>query len=142
MEPDEAHFRGAEQQLDSALAAAAPALAAQGVAIADRSLRSYHYKNQELRWEVEFSRQWDVGLYTAQVTVTLSMSDAEKVDIALRAQRYRSGQASIDDIRDSDSLPLQALLVQGLQSVVMPKMKEGAGYVGVAAGQFRLPSQP
>ena len=142
MEPDEAHFRRAEQQLDSALAAAAPALAAQGVAIADRSLRSYHYKNQELRWEVEFSRQWDVGLYTAQVTVTLSMSDAEKVDIALRAQRYRSGQASIDDIRDSDSLPLQALLVQGLQSVVMPKMKEGAGYVGVAAGQFRLPSQP
>jgi hypothetical protein len=142
MEPDEAHFRGAEQQLDSALAAAAPALAAQGVAIADRSLRSYHYKNQELRWEVEFSRQWDVGLYTAQVTVTLSMSDAEKVDIALRAQRYRSGQASIDDIRHSDSLPLQALLVQGLQSVVMPKMKEGAGYVGVAAGQFRLPSQP
>ena len=142
MEPDEAHFRGAEQQLDSALAAAAPALAAQGVAIADRSLRSYHYKNQELRWEVEFSRQWDVGLYSAQVTVTVSMSDAEKVDIALRAQRYRSGQASIDDIRDSDSLPLQALLVQGLQSVVMPKMKEGAGYVGVAAGQFRLRSQP
>jgi hypothetical protein len=143
MDTTETVFRSAELQLDNALAAASSVLAAQGVAIADESRRTYHYKNQYLLWEVKFSRSWDVGLKTADVSVTLTLpepaapGDPLQVEIALRAQLYRSGQASTEDLRSSDAMTVQELLARGIESIVTAKLREGARNVGVAASQFR-----
>ena len=143
MDTTETLFRRAELELDHALAAASPALAAKGVAITDQSRRTYHYKNQYLLWEVKFSREWDVGLKTADVSVTLSLpepaarGDRLQVDVALRSQLYRSGQASTEDLRSSETMTMQELLDRGIEQVVTAKLREGAGNVGVPASQFR-----
>ena len=142
MDTTETIFRSAELQLDNALAAASPALVAQGVAIAGESRRAHHYKNQYLLWEVKFSRTGDVGLKTADVNVTLSLpepaapGDPLQVGVALRAQLYRSGQASTEDLRSSETMTVQELLDRGVEKVVTAKLREGAGNVGVPASQF------
>ena len=94
--------------------------------------------------EAALSAGLDFADGEAVIPIDVDLQDPPEV-LGEMIAKWREGFDIVYGVRtnrDSDSLPLQALLVQGLQSVVMPKMKEGAGYVGVAAGQFRLPSQP
>lgn len=54
--PTEHALRAIENELDSMISAAMPALMAMGLAYTDRSTRTYNYKENYLRWESVFER--------------------------------------------------------------------------------------
>ena len=97
----EQRFHDAERLLDEALATFRASASSHGIVIRDWSARSYHYKNEFLIWDVQFVRDAVQDGETQRTSLRLPFrepaapADIDEVEISLRYEEFRQGQASL-----------------------------------------------
>ena len=135
--PAEQAFRRVESELDDLIVAAMPEFKAMGLAYADRSTRTYHYKECYLRWEAAFERQWQRDLFTQQVQITLSYGEPidpgepAVVSVFRRAESYRPGQISSVDNKCVESVLFDAVRGDGLAGLIKSHLAAAAALLDV-----------
>lgn len=138
MTPTETKFREVEKQLDAALQSATHVLQTFAISLQDTSVRSYQYKEAYLSWSYLFKRVWELELETAQVQVRLSypepieIADPPQISVWLRAEKFRPGQESSQSEKSETTIPLSALLNEGIDAYVVTNVKDGARTIGQA----------
>jgi hypothetical protein len=138
MTPIETKFREVEKQLDSALQSATHVLQTFAISLHDTSVRSYQYKEAYLSWSYLFKRVWELDLETAQVQVRLSypepieVTDPPQINVWLRAEKFRPGQESSQSEKSETTIPLSALLNEGIDAFVVTNVKAGGQTIGQA----------
>ena len=126
----EAEFREAEKRLDALLAEAHERLVAGGIEFSDKSLRSYHYKNQILIWEALLERSWLVSHERAQVMVRLFFAEPlvpgnEKVKISRHSEVFQQGQESRVSLRSEAEISISELEHIGLAVLAEQQLRAG-----------------
>ncbi|MGC1549493.1 MAG: hypothetical protein WA777_13290 [Rhodanobacter sp.] len=135
--PTELAFRKVERELDDLLATSVSELSAMGIARADSSTRTYHYKESHLRWEVQFERRWPKDLFIQQVQIILSYGepiepeDAPRVGVFRRAESFRQGQVSSIDEQSEESHPLETVRKVGIVGIIKPHLVAAAALLDI-----------
>jgi hypothetical protein len=135
--PTERAFRAIESELDSMLAVAMPMLTAMGLAYTDRSTRTYHYKENYLRWEALFERRWQRDLFTQQAQITLSYGEpidpveSPNVHLFRRVESFRQGQVSSLDDKHEESCSFEIVQAEGIAEVIKPLLVAAAALLDV-----------
>jgi hypothetical protein len=129
----EAEFRLVERVLDDLVAAAQEQLRASAIQLEDRSVRTYHYKNEYLFWDHCFLAEWRVEAERARVTVRLTYGEPVRLDatppeleLSWRAELFQQGHESRIDRRGGRKLTLAQVQEQGIESLVGGAIREGS----------------
>ena len=135
MNATEAEFRRVEEVLDDLVVAAKEPLRSADVQLEDRSVRTYHYKNERLFWEHCFIKEWRVEAERARVTVRLTFGEpirseaTPELELSWRAELFQQGHESRIDKRGKLKLPLTHIEQQGIASFVTGAIHEGSGHL-------------
>jgi hypothetical protein len=138
MSPTELRFRVIEKELDQLLVKSRPTFAGNSIAVADESVRSYHYKESYLLWRTRLEKTWELPLQTARVQVRFSCgepmnaNDKSEITISVRAEKFRQGQQSSVDEKTEHTVSFEEVSRWGLDALALKYFKQGADVVGQA----------
>jgi hypothetical protein len=132
---EEKRFREAERRLDELLRNDEAKIAAHGIAIADESGRELHYKNEYLEWRYRFEIKRARGFEMEKVwtVVSLDENNVSEVRVWIRAELFQVGQSSRWQSTTEHLLPIERVVQQGLEGVVLEAMREGQAAAAGAA---------
>lgn len=138
MASTETKFREVEKQLDAAVQVAIPVLRDFDISVQDTSVRSYQYKEAYLSWSYLFERVWELELETARVQIRLSfpepieVASPAQIGVWQRSEKFRPGQESSQSEKSETTISLSALLTEGIDALVVKRLKAGAQTFGQA----------
>jgi hypothetical protein len=128
----EQRFHDAERLLDEALATFRASASSHGIVIRDWSARSYHYKNEFLIWDVQFVRDAVQDGETQRTSLRLSFrepaapADIDEVEISLRYEEFRQGQASFINQESEWRASIEALRGVGMTEILRDGFQRAA----------------